>query len=115
MKSFIPDSMTDAVHSLMLGMGELAKEVSGIVDPLPFERSARAISACLKALHDVEEHNRQAAKHLNDIKYTRYEDLPPLSPEDQTRLKGELFELFNKVRIDNTSTPKLSSSPGSEP
>ena len=31
--------------------------------------------------------------------YTRYEDLPPLMPEDRDRLKAELIEQLEKARI----------------
>ena len=58
------------------------------------EHCARALTAQLKAIQDLEAHNKRQTQHKTGQTYTRYEDLPPLKPEDRDRLKEELNNLL---------------------
>lgn len=89
--------MTTALNCLMQDLEGLAETTADNLDPLKFERSARAISACLKALQAVEDYNAKAAISRKDEKYTRYEDLPPPSPEEQDRFYARLESVIGKI------------------
>lgn len=58
------------------------------------EHCARALCAQLKAVQELDAHNRRQAQLETGQTYTRYEDLPPLMPEDRDRLKQDLINLL---------------------
>jgi len=97
MTDFMPAPMITAVNRLMLDVAVLAGDDEVALEPLTFERFARAISAGLTALRAVEDYNLQAAQKQTKEKYTRYEDLPPPSPEEQDRFYARLESVIGKI------------------
>ncbi len=75
--------------------------VSGNDNKKPYyellEKRARALSSILKAGSDLLDFNDKMAKRNDDQKYTRLEDLPPLCPEDEARLKAQFYSLAERV------------------
>lgn len=72
------------------------------------EQCARALNAQLKAIQELEAHNQRQSQYETGQTYTRYEDLPPLMPEDRERLKEELI---NKLSPRGTGKEKSAHSP----
>ena len=64
------------------------------------EHCARALTAQLKAIQDLDAHNKRQTQHKTGQTYTRYEDLPPLMPEDRDRLKQDLIKLLSPRGVD---------------
>ena len=58
------------------------------------ENCARALCTQLKAIEHLDAHNNRQTQLETGQLYTRYEDLPPLKPEDGDRLKEELNNLL---------------------
>ena len=80
--------------------------LSGDEDTLELQRlehCARGLCGQLKAFQELEAHNQRQTQKAEGQKYTRYEDLPPLMPEDRDRLKEELI---HKLSPKGTGTPK---------
>jgi len=102
MTDFATTPITSALNRLIQDLESLADDGVDLADPLKFERSARAISACLKSLGAVEDYNQQAAKIQKEEKYTRYEDLPPPSPEEQDRFYARLESVIGKIEAGET-------------
>ncbi len=63
----------------------------------PPDRNPKDISITLKALDDVQAQIEKAEAKETAKKYTRWEDLPPPSPEDEERFYEEFKRLFRIV------------------
>lgn len=61
------------------------------------DKIARSMSSTLKCLSDLQEQNARLRAADNDKKYTRYEDLPPPSPEDRRRFLERLDHLVSQI------------------
>ena len=101
-------------ETLITAAERLIKEIgvqAGKEDTLQLqqlEQCARALNAQLKAIQELEAHNQRQTQHETGQTFTRYEDLPPLMPEDRERLKEELI---NKLSSRGTGKPKSGLSP----
>ena len=101
------DNLYAAAARILDELGTLSAEQ----DTLPLQRleqCARALNAQLKAIQDLEAHHLRQAQTEIGQKYTRYEDLPPLMPEDRERLKEELI---SKLSPRGIGKPKSGLSP----
>jgi len=97
MKHISPDPLSRAIERLVSEIGIFADDEEADIKPEQLERFARAISVQLKALHDIEDNNLQAAKHDEDKKYLSYEDLPPPNPEERARFRLRLDSLIRQI------------------
>ena len=61
------------------------------------EHCARALTAQLKAIQDLEAHNKRQTQHKTGQTYTRYEDLPPPSPAEQDRFYARLKSAIHRI------------------
>ena len=61
------------------------------------DRSPRNISATLKAIDDVQSQIDKAEEKLTKQTYSRWEDLPPPSPEDEARYYEDFKRIFRRV------------------
>jgi broad-specificity NMP kinase len=59
------------------------------------DKIARTVSSNLKSLTDLETYNERVKSAEEKKAYTRYEDLPPLSPADEERFRERVKSLFN--------------------
>lgn len=68
-------------------------------DPAPhMDRIAKSILLLLKTHADAAAHFKDVAAQELDTKYTKYEDIPPPSPEDRERFKARFLDLIDKLR-----------------
>ncbi len=95
------DTLLSAANRLTEELGKLAAQE----DDLPIqklEQCAKALCSQLKAIQELEAHTLRQTQTDTGQKYTRYEDLPPLMPEDRDRLKQDLINLLAPKDTDNT-------------
>ena len=64
------------------------------------EKTAKAISALVKALKDVEAFNQAERDKDESMRYISYEDYPPLRPADRAQIIGKLEALFTRLTAD---------------
>lgn len=68
-------------------------------DPAPqMDKITKSISMHLKTYADAAAHFKDIAAQEQKTKYTRYEDMPPPSPEDRERFKARFLDLIDKLR-----------------
>ena len=110
-----PDVLTHAAARLMTETGRLA-DTEAELELSKMEQCARAFILQLKAIHALELHNQRQEETQTSQKYSRYEDLPPLMPEDRDRLKRELIRLLSPRRIGaaGPNAGRLSKAPDTE-
>lgn len=75
-------------------------------EPIELQRlelCARVLCVQLKTIHELNCHNQRMAVIDIEQKYTRYEDLPPLTDEERDRLKQELVILLDPERVEATA------------
>lgn len=105
------DPLIAAVERLICDIGQMAdsantdaadQSLDGKAAPERLDKMARAISAQLKAMADIQTHNERAAQTDEDKKYLRYEDLPPPSPADRARFTQRFIDLVGQIE---TSKP----------
>lgn len=74
----------------------------------PPDKFAKSISALMKAKADVmAQQEKEQAKHFA-TKHTRYEDMPPPTPEDEARFDAEFQSIMRDIqsaRIRNAGKP----------
>jgi len=99
MKKLTPQSLVLAAHRLMIEIDKLAKSKEAL-ELQKLEHAARALCGQLKAIEVLEAYTLSQAQKETEQKYTRYEDLPPLMPEDRDRLKQDLLKLLSPRDID---------------
>lgn len=109
------DSLNHAVTRLIEKTDFIvAEEIADLkVDQL--EKTARAISVQLKALHEIEQHNQHLAQQADNKKYLSYEDLPPPTPEERARFRDRLERLIAKIEIKEPmpdAPPSIGGKPG---
>jgi hypothetical protein len=61
------------------------------------DRQAKTVSTVTKAFGDLLTLNDTLAERNDKISYTRLEDLPPLHPDDEARIKAEFYHLAHRV------------------
>lgn len=61
------------------------------------DKQAKTVLTVVKATEALLDLNDKLAKRNDDSTYTRLEDLPPLHPDDEARLKEEFYALANRV------------------
>jgi len=66
-------------------------------DAPPAENSARGIMALFKALDDIEARRARLAEKNAAKLNTRYEDMPPPTPEDEARFYAQFKSLVGLV------------------
>ncbi len=92
--------MSDYSHiALKDSVGRLLAEIatqSSDSDPnlKRLETLARLVSIHLKAIDELQDHERREAERKEQSKYTRFEDLAPPSPEEQARMIETLNRHF---------------------
>lgn len=59
------------------------------------DKISRTVSSTLKSLTDLETYNERVNSAEEKKAYTRYEDLPPLNPDDEKRFRRRVESLFN--------------------
>jgi len=88
---------TLALQDAITRLTELIAVLDGDDPPEKFEKLARAVSAQLKALRDIEARNADLQESADATRYTRYEDMPPPSPEDRARFIRRFERLYGQV------------------
>jgi len=83
----------------MSEIGQLA-EPNAELDLQKLEQCSKAFCFQLKAIQDLEAHNSRQTQRETEQTYSRYEDLPPLRPEDHDRLKQDLINLLSPKDTD---------------
>lgn len=63
------------------------------------DKLAKTISSNLKCLTEVKTYNEQLNSAEEKKAYTRYEDLPPLTPADEKRFRYRVETLFNRESL----------------
>ena len=66
-------------------------------DSTSTEKWAKSISTLLKALDDAAQRRAAAEAEIAAKTYTRYEDMPPPTPEDEARFYDEFRKLVGEV------------------
>ena len=89
-----------------------ADEVQSL-ELMRLENTARVLCALLKALGHVDAYNAHMTAKTREQSYTRYEDLPPLNPEERERLKQYFLTLFDARRLKHKTldAPRISGQP----
>lgn len=87
-----------AIVCLLDQLGQLAGEAEGDPPTDRMDKIAKSISVHIKAHADIVEHNRKLSEQAQQVKYTRYEDMPPPSPEDRERFKARFLDLIDKLQ-----------------
>jgi len=90
MTKLMPDNILRAANRLITELGALAEEDNAVA-PQRLEQCAKALCSQLKAIQDLEAHNLRQSQAQTGQKYTRYEDLPPLTLEERDRFKQDLI------------------------
>lgn len=87
-----------AVENMIEQIGDAAM-CKGEERPTPdrLEKMAKSVTAQLKAIADIEQHNLRARQFGLDKEYTRYEDLPPPSPEERSRIAARFKEVVGQL------------------
>ncbi len=87
-----------AVENMIEQIGAAAMN-EGDERPTPerLEKMAKSVSAQLKAIADIEQHNLRLRQSSQDKEYTRYEDLPPPSPQERARIKARFKDVVNQL------------------
>lgn len=96
MTAINPDPINMAVARLLEDIEILSASAEGYA-PEKMERMARALSAQLKAIAEIETHNRRIVQQDEEKNYLAYEDLPPPSPEDRDRILARVRLLYDRV------------------
>gem|GEM_PF-5084911 len=75
------------------------------------DKIARSMSSTLKCLSDLQAQNERVEKADEEKKFTRYEDLPPPSPEDRKRFLERLDHLVAEIEplSDEAAAARLES------
>ncbi|WP_415811480.1 hypothetical protein [Litorimonas haliclonae] len=75
------------------------------------DKIARSMSSTLKCLSDLQAQNERIRKADEEKKFTRYEDLPPPSPEDRRRFLERLDHLVAEIEplSDEAAAARLES------
>jgi hypothetical protein len=102
---FQTDLVHHAINHLLTEIGKLTVDTHESINPDQLERLARAISTHLKALQSLDDYNLKISQKDEDEKYTRYEDLPPPSPEDQDRFYARLESVIGKIKSGERLPP----------
>lgn len=97
-----PDPLIMAAARLIAEIGMQADNTE-MLELQRLELCARGLCAQLKAIETLMAHNQRMAAIDTKQKYTRYEDLPPLTLEARDRLKQKLVLLLDP---EGTESPE---------
>ncbi len=89
--------LTRAITRLIYEVDALVDESCENVRPEILDKYARAITSQLKALQEIESHNRAQDKNDERRTYTAYEDFPAPTPDERERFKARLEHLISKI------------------
>lgn len=90
------DNLYAAAARILDELGRLSAE-QDTLKLQQLEQCARALNAQLKAIQDLEAHHLRQAQTEIGQKYTRYEDLPPPSPDEQDRFYARLKSAIHRI------------------
>jgi len=98
---------------LLADIDDLTADEVQSLELMRLENTARVLCTQLKALGHVDAYNAHMVAKTQEQSYTRYEDLPPLNPEEQERLKQHFNALLNPDRIKHKTVdaPNISEKP----
>ncbi len=99
MKPIDAFALQDALIRLLHDSSTLSSDIEA--RPEQLEKIARAISVHVKALTDIAEYNEILSYKEGKKKYSRYEDIPPPSPEERARFVERLYALIDKVDAES--------------
>jgi hypothetical protein len=66
-------------------------------DDNPPDKWARSISTLMKALDDTAQQRAALEAHIAAKTHTRYEDMPPPTPEDEARFDALFKKLYDSI------------------
>lgn len=103
MKFIDPEPLDMAAQRILVEIENLSAD-AGDFTPDKLDRMARALTAQLKAIADIETHNGRVQKQDEEKNYLSYDDLPPPSPEERKRIIARVRLLYDRVTVgDGTS------------
>jgi hypothetical protein len=113
MSVFSNHPLLQAGRRLLSDIGALTDDDVEVLELLRLENTASVLCTQLKALSGVDAYNADAAAKTQEQSYTRYEDLPPLNPEERERLKQYFLTLFDARRLKHKTVdaPRISGQP----
>lgn len=79
--------------------------------PEKLEKIARAISAYIKTLKEVDAYNLEATRQNDSAKYLSYEDYPPLRPEDRRALLEDITAALENIAPEPVAIQRVDSEP----
>ena len=103
--------LTRTITRLIYEVDALVDEGCEDVRPEILDKYARAITSQLKALQEIDAHNRAQDKNEQSRTYTAYEDFPAPTPQERERFKQRLESLIAKIET-RKKVPKGSSGAG---
>lgn len=93
-------TLIEAEAGLRDMLTRLTKRMGEQKDTEPLDKCPRAFSATLKALNEVVTQREAIEAKAKAEKYTRWEDLPPPSPEDEARYYEDFKRIYHAVAFD---------------
>ena len=96
MTALSSETLITAAERLITEIGTHAGNKEAL-DLQKLEHCARALTAQLKAIQDLDAHNKRQTQHKIGQTYTRYEDLPPPSPAEQDRFYARLKSAIHRI------------------
>lgn len=78
-------SLKSSVQTLLTEI-ETLTERADTIDLTQLEKLARVIAAQLKTIDALQDHARREAEEMAAQTFTRFEDLPPPSPDERARM-----------------------------
>lgn len=97
MKYIDPEPLDMACARLLEEIARLSSPESETFAPDRMERLAKSLTHQLKAMADIDMHNKHVRAQQATENYLHYEDLPPPPPEDRERLIQRLEILYNRI------------------
>lgn len=98
MKNIANGPLENATDRLVDDINELAMDsIDANVFSEILNKRASALMTVVKAREVVTTFNDNLAKRNETTHYTRLEDLPPLHPDDEARLRDEFYSLAERV------------------
>lgn len=98
MKPIANDPLEIATERLVDDINELATgSINSSVFSETLNKRASALITVVKAREAVTTFNDNLAKRNENTNYTRLEDLPPLHPDDEARLRDEFYSFAERV------------------
>lgn len=99
MSEIDPDNLQYAIDELLSSLGQHAAiaNTDAEIAPEKIDRTAKAISTCLKTLSDINAFNKGMEVSREKDRYTAYEDLPPPNAEDRRRIIEGLMARYDRL------------------